>query len=658
MKKRKVKSSRPESENIKVHIRILLAILMVLVVGLMGRMAYLQVVKQSWLAERNTNQVEQPRKLQSPRGTIFDRNGNPLAMSIVTQSLYGDPQMIKKSPEEIATLIAPYTRISKEEIVKRLQEDTAFVWLDRMMDPEKSKAVQEIIKNNEIEGLAFQEESRRFYPNGPLLSQVLGFVGTDDEGLDGLEKQYDKTIKGGVTKEMVYVDQNGKAIFDSVLTQFLPDKEKSITLTIDTTVQFIAERALDKAMAETHASGASIIIMDPKTGEILAMANRPTYDPNKFELANETDFKNRAVVDIYEPGSTFKPIIASAALASGKWSVDTVYYDKGYIMLDDRRIQNWDGEGMGNVTLLDIIKNSLNTGMVKIGLTTGKDILQQYVKDFGFGQTTGIELPGESGGILFDDETMSVHDVASMSIGQGIAVTPLQMVRAFGAIANNGQMMAPHIVKSINNADGTPYQVTEPQKVGQPIPANIAQTIFEMMEKEVSEGGGNKAAVEGYHFAGKTGTAEKLNPLGGYMDGRYIASFIGMGPVEDPRFVALVVIDDPSGVYYGGQIAAPVFKDMMSQLVRYYQLSPSVTKENTLKGSKDTRPVKPPVTKSDTGEIIVPSFTGWTTGEVRDWLHEAELQFIPDGTGYAISQDEPPGSTVPPGGSITVHFVR
>lgn len=658
MRQRKVKSSRPESTNIKKHIKILMAILMLSVLVLAGRMVYLQIFNQSWLAERNLSQMEQKRKLQSPRGTIYDRNGNPLAMSIVTQSLYGDPKMIKKSPEEIADLISPYTRIPKEEIIKRLQEDTAFVWLDRMMDPEKSRAVQEIINKNEIEGLAFQEESRRFYPNGPLLSQVLGFVGTDDEGLDGIEKQFDKTIKGGVTQEMISVDQNGKAIFGSVLTQFLPDKEKSITLTIDTTVQFIAERALDKAMAETKASGASIIIMDPKTGEILAMANRPTYNPNNFSNANENDFKNRAVVDMYEPGSTFKPVIASAALAAGTWSVDTVYYDKGYIMLDDRRIQNWDGEGNGNVTLLDIIKNSLNTGMVKIGLTTGKDILQKYVRDFGFGQPTGIELPGESSGILFEDETMTQHDVASMSIGQGIAVTPLQMVRAFGAIANEGKMMTPHVIKSINNADGTPYQVTEPQQVGQPIPADIANTIFGMMEKEVSEGGGNKAAVEGYHFAGKTGTAEKLNPKGGYMDGRYIASFIGMGPVEDPRFVALVVIDDPSGVYYGSQIAAPVFKDMMSQLVRYYQLSPSVTKENKLKDTVDTRPAKPPVTKSDTGEIIIPSFTGWTTGEVRDWLHQAELQFIPDGTGYAISQDEPAGSTVPPGGTITVHFVR
>ncbi|WP_298704377.1 penicillin-binding transpeptidase domain-containing protein [uncultured Veillonella sp.] len=659
MRKKTVRSSRTESATIKANIGYLGLALVFCVVVLLGRLVWLQVIDQAWLASWNAEQVESDRKLQSPRGTIFDRNGNPLAMSIVTRSLYADPKMIKKTPEEIAGLIEPYTTIKKEEIIKRLESDTAFVWLDRMMDPDKSKAVAEVIKENEIEGLNFVEESRRFYPNGPLLSQVLGFVGTDDKGLDGLEMQLDDTIKGSITQAQVDTDQHGNAIFGSVLTQFMPNKEKSVTLTIDTTVQFIAERALDKAMNETKASGASIIIMDPKTGEILAMANRPTYDPNHYDKGNESSFKNRAVVDIYEPGSTFKPIIASAALASGKWSTDTVFNDQGSIVVDTHRMQNWNGEGYGNVKLLEILKYSINTGMAKIGLTTGKKILLDYIKAFGFGQPTGIELPGEGNGILFQEEDMSQLDVATMSIGQGIAVTPLQMVRAFGAIANDGKMMLPHIIKSVNNPDGSVVSVTEPKESGEPIPSNIAKTIFDILEKEVSEGGGNKASVDGYHFAGKTGTAQKLNvEAGGYLDGRYIASFIGMGPVEDPRFVALVVIDDPNGVFYGGQIAAPVFKDMMSQLVRYYQISPSVTKEQDLKATADQRPVKPPVTKSDEGLIIMPSFTGWTTGEVRDWLHEANLQFIPDGTGYAVSQDEPAGMEVNEGAQITVHFVR
>ena len=220
-------------------------------------------------------------------------------------------------------------------------------------------------------------------------------------------------------------------------------------------------------------------------------------------------------------------------------------------------------------------------------------------------------------------------------------------------------MMKPHIIKSINNPDGTEEAVTQDMSAGQPIPEDVAKTILGMLEKEVSEGGGNKASVDGYHFAGKTGTAQKLDAEhGGYLEGRYIASFIGIGPVEDPRFVALIVIDDPSGTYYGGQIAAPVFKDIMSQLVRYFQISPSVTKEKDLKGKPDERPAKPPVKKNADGSVVMPDFTGWTTGEVRNWLHEAGLQFVPDGTGYAISQGIPAGAEAEAGEAITVYFKR
>ena len=272
--------TKKDQKALQNNIAILMLIFSVVAIFLVGRLLLLQVFDRNSLDTQNLSQVESERKLQSPRGTIYDRNGNPLAISIVTRSLYADPKMIKKSPEEIASLIVPYTRIKEDVIVKRLKEDTAFIWLDRMMDPDKSKAVEKVMKDNDIEGLNFVEESRRFYPNGNLLAQVLGFVGTDDKGLDGLEMKMDETLRGGIMEELIATDRHGNAIFGSVLSKFLPEKEKSITLTIDTTVQFIAERALDKAMSETKAAGASIIVMDPKTGEILAMANRPTYDPN------------------------------------------------------------------------------------------------------------------------------------------------------------------------------------------------------------------------------------------------------------------------------------------------------------------------------------------------------------------------------------------
>ena len=641
-----------DNKRIEYTVRVLLCIAVVLV----GRLFFLQIIDKSDLQAKNLSQVQVDRKLQSPRGTIYDRNGRPLAMSVVTKSLYADPKMIKQSPSEIAELIAPYVTMSKEDIVKSLQEDTAFVWIDRMMEPEKSKAVAKLIDDKNLEGLNFVEESKRYYPNGNLAAQVLGFVGTDDKGLDGLEMVLDDELKGGIQKELVATDRKGNAIFGSVLSKYLPDKGKSVTLTIDASIQFIAERALDKAMEDTGAKHASVIVMDPKTGEILAMANRPTYDPNHYSQGSEEDFKNIAVTNLYEPGSTFKPIIASAALASGKWKLDQVYNDKGSFVANGHVMQNWNGEGYGPVRLIDILKFSINTGMAEIGTTTGADILSKYVRNYGFGSKTGIELPGEGDGILYNPDDMSKLDVATMSIGQGIAVTPLQMVRAFGAIANGGSMMKPHIVKSYSNIKGEVTSTTDPEVVGQPVPAETAKTIVDILEKEVSEGGGTKAMVEGYHFGGKTGTAQKLDTKhGGYLDGQYIASFIGFGPVEDPKFVVLVVIDDPQkGSYYGSQIVAPVFKDIVSQLVRYYQMSPYV-KESTPVAVKAANTLPEPKPGSD-GSVTLPNFTGFTYGEVRDWLHTAGLYFKPDGTGKAISQEQLPGTVVSPGTPIVVQF--
>ena len=643
-----------DNKRIEYTVRVLLCIAVVLV----GRLFFLQIIDKSDLQAKNLSQVQVDRKLQSPRGTIYDRNGRPLAMSVVTKSLYADPKMIKQSPSEVAELIAPYVTMSKADIVKSLQEDTAFVWIDRMMEPEKSKAVAQLIEDKNLEGLNFVEESKRYYPNGNLAAQVLGFVGTDDKGLDGLEMVLDDELKGGIQKELVATDRKGNAIFGSVLSKYLPDKGKSVTLTIDASIQFIAERALDKAMEDTGAKHASVIVMDPKTGEILAMANRPTYDPNHYSQGSEEDFKNIAVTNLYEPGSTFKPIIASAALASGKWKLDQVYNDKGSFAANGHVMQNWNGEGYGPVRLIDILKFSINTGMAEIGTTTGADILSKYVRNYGFGSKTGIELPGEGAGILYNPEDMSKLDVATMSIGQGIAVTPLQMVRAFGALSNGGAMMKPHIIKSYSNSQGDVTSTTETSVVGQPVPEETAKTIVDILEKEVSEGGGTKAMVEGYHFGGKTGTAQKLDTKhGGYLDGQYIASFIGFGPVEDPKFVVLVVIDDPQkGSYYGSQIVAPVFKDIVSQLVRYYQMSPYV-KESTPVAVKAANTLPEPKPGSD-GSVTLPNFTGFTYGEVRDWLHKAGLAFKPDGTGTATSQDESSGTTVQAGTAITVHFRR
>ena len=632
------------------------------------RYMVIQIIFNSDYTEQFSNQFVKNRILQSPRGTIYDRNENPLALSVTVNSVVADPAMLRrdgdKTPEEVADLLAPYLRISREEILNRLQEDTGFIWLDRLLDVPNSNAVEALKKKEDMTYIRLEKESRRYYPNNTLLAQVLGFVGfnedgqADAEGKAGLESALDDLIRSNQVKLSVHNDTAGRPVFESVQTKFLPDQEKSVELTVDTTVQFIAERALDKAMADTKARSAAMIIMDPKTGEILAMANKNrgmASDVNKLKFE---DYRNNAVVSIYEPGSTFKPIIAASALAAGKWQLDTVYNDTGTILIDGHTIKNWDGKGSGKVRLLDILKYSINTGMVYLGTTTGGEILTDYVKRFGFGKATGIELPAEGDGILFDPKTMSKLDTATMSIGQGIAVTPLQMVQAFGALANGGKMMKPHIIKSIVNPDGSIFKEAKDVEQGQPIPESIAKQITDILEKEVSEGGGHKAYVEGYQFAGKTGTAEKLDAEhGGYLNGRYIASFIGYGPVEDAHFVALVVIDDPQGTFYGSQIAAPVFQDVMSQLVRYYKLSPTRSKHNDKDKSKSGTSALV-VHRNKDGSVIVPNFAGHAYGEVRDWVHEAGLTFKPNGSGYAISQDEPVGSTLEQGESVTVYFSR
>ena len=432
-------------------------------------------------------------------------------------------------------------------------------------------------------------------------------------------------------------------------------------MTLDSTIQFIVEQSLDKVMAKTRAKAATVIILNPRTGEILAMANRPTYDPNNFSSFGQSVWKNRAISVIYEPGSTFKSVVAAAALQEKVVSPTEGFYDSGFIEVSGRRIKNWSGDSYGSVSFIDICKNSINTGFVQVGLRLGAARLSQYAKSFGFGKTTEIELPGEEEGILFNPQEMRDSDLATMSIGQSVAVTPLQLVTAVSAIANNGVLLKPHIVKEIYNADGSLAASTPTQPVRQVITPETANLLAGILEKVVSEGGGKKAIVKGYRFAGKTGTAEKLNENGGgYMSGHYIASFVGFGPVEDPQVAALVVIDDPEGIYYGGEIAAPVFGEIMTQVMRYLSIRPQNAPELPAAASPAAQ-LAPPVAVASTipvpkGKLLVPAVIGKTMREAGDKLVEAGLSFVPVGSGIAYRQSIPPNTIVDPGTEITVYF--
>ncbi len=648
MTKERVRSKAKQHKK-QERIRVALLFMALAVFGILicGRLFYLQVVRGSYFAELDLAQAEEVRSLQSPRGTIYDRNGKVLAVSAVTLSLYADPQELNRDPQVLAQTLAPLLSVPEAKLAEKLAQTNRFVWLERMLDKDVSDQVETLIEQQKITGLHFLEESKRYYPNGNLLAQVLGFVGIDDKGLDGIEMVLDQEIKGDSKQQTIITSRYGTPILESTLSQLFPDEERSVYLTIDAQIQFFAERALDRAMGTTRAAGGSIIVMDPRTGEILAMANRPTYNPNRFEEGTEEDFRNRAVTDLYEPGSTFKPIIAAAALASGSMTPETVLHDTGAVYASGHTIQNWNGEGYGDVRLVDIIKYSINTGFAMVGLRTGGDVLTDYAKRFGFGQPTGIELPGEGEGILFNPDDMRDSDIATMSIGQSIAVTPLQMLQAYGALANGGKMMKPHIISSIVNPDGTTYRTSKAEEVGQPITPEVDHTLVPMLEQVVSGGGGVKAQVNGYRLAGKTGTAQKLDTEhGGYLDGRYIASFIGFGPIEQPEAVCLVVLDDPEGVYYGGQIAAPVFAEVMGEIMRYRGIHPNVT-DVADTGTAETAVLEPlTLTRTEEGKIIVPDFTGRRLRDVLEWANQAQVGVVPEGHGVVITQTPLAGLTL------------
>lgn len=672
MDKEQLQQKKEQKKDMKMRKRILKCFTGLLIFGLVltVRLVCLQTVQSADLTERADAQSEADRKIQSPRGMILDRDGKVLAISEVAKSLYADPTMMQsdtdgkgKTPAEAAELLAPYLRIKQDEIEERLSRDTSFVWLDRTMDDDKYQALKSVIADKHIKGLRFVDENRRYYPNGTLAAQLIGFVGDNDHGLDGIEMVLDDDIRGDTQKLRLTTDSNNVPIFDSALEKVLPDKEKSVRLTIDSTIQYIAEKGLDDIMKNNKPEGAAIIIMNPKTGEILAMASRPNFDPNDYGKANKEAYKNRAVVNLYEPGSTFKPLMASAALDAGTWTESKTYKDVGYVQVDDRVISNWDDSGMGTVTLKEILKFSINTGMVAIGLNTGGKILTSYAEKYGFGKQTGIELPGEGEGILFNPDEMSNINTATMAIGQGIAVTPLQMVQAFGAVANHGTMMKPFVIKEIDNPDGSVFKKTEPQEVGQPISAEVSRIISTIMADEINSGGGLNAKIDGYNFCGKTGTAQRLNSEGtGYAEGQYIGSFVGFGPLEDPEYVVLIVVDNPSGVYYGAQVAAPIFKMMMTDIVRIKGIRPSsaaAANATVLKGmpaAASRAPLPPVDVTGDT--VLLPSFIGYDSREVNEWLNAAGLGFIPNGTGLATYQVPAAGTYVDAGSNVTVSFSR
>ena len=643
-----------------------------LLVVLTFRYGYLQVIQGDALAQRMRDQSGYEFRIQSLRGAIFDRNGKELAVSSMTKSLFIDPNHVYEShdPAAIAADIAPLIGLTEQDILDDIAVGGGFVWVKRRLEHSEYEAVRAVIREKGYSDcLGFQNEAKRYYPNDALAANVLGFVGTDDEGLDGVEQALDPLLKGEVREERLTVDGQRRPILDSIFfgrRTYRGDYCKTAVLTIDSTIQFMVEQEIDRAMAENNPASITAIVMDPKTGEILAMASRPSYNPNRFWEYPQENWKNRAVSFIYEPGSTFKAVVAGAALQEGIVTPNQVFFDPGYVMVSGRRIQNWSNESYGAVTFTDIVKKSLNTGFAQVGLSLGAEKMMHYTRLFGFGAQTGIDLPGEEEGILFKAEDMRDSDIATTAIGQSIAVTPLQLVTAMSAIANGGMLMRPHIVREIKNPDGSVYEERKPQEVRETLQKTVNRTLIGLLEQVVATGGGSKAAVRGYRIAGKTGTAQKIRlDTSGYMEGRYIASFCGFAPVEDPIFTVLVMIDDPrGGNFYGGQIAAPVASRIFAQLLRYAHVEPSsnpFTKEDEPESSPaeekraEEKRMEAIATPPE-GKALVPDFTGLSMREAARLAEQRGLFFESEGTGAAVSQSLGVNDIVEQGTHVKVYF--
>ncbi len=554
-----------------------------------------------------------------------------------------------------------------DELYADFTTEARFIWLKRTMEPKEAAEVERIIRENKLPGLHFLEESKRYYTKKSMAAQVLGFVGTDDNGLSGIELALDSVVKGAETQQQEVVDALGRAMGDSGFNKARPQKMPSVYLTLDSRIQFVLEDALDKAMKDTKAASASVILMDPNTGAILGMANRPSFDPNTFYKYPATSWTNRAVSTIYEPGSVFKPIVGVMGLTEKIITPTTMINDTGSIQIADRTIRNWDGEGMGLVPFQDVIKFSINTGMVQLGMQLGAQRMIDYSKKFGFGSVTGVELPGEEEGILYNPDHMYQPDIATMSIGQGIAVTPLQMLRAICAIANGGELLQPYIIDKIVMPDGRVLRQGQKKVVRRVMSEEVAAQMRGMMEQVVAAGGGKAAGIKGYRIAGKTGTAEKLAETGGYAAGKYIASFVGFVPADKPQYAMLIMLDTPQGAFYGSQVSAPVFRDTLQQILVAKGIQPSSSEglpsfEQHVQNNPAVNSIVPPPVKMPQMEILadgkikLPDFSGLDMRQTAELIQQGRLVLVPHGSGRARKQSQPPGTVVAEGTKLEIWF--
>ena len=542
-----------------------------------GRLLWLQVVEYGFLTQKAARQQQRSIEVSPPRGVIYDRKGRELAMSVQVDSVFAVPSEI---PDQASTanLLAHILKIDPKEMLAKLESSRSFTWIARKLDNNVAGRIRAL----NLKGIYFQKEPKRFYPKNDLAAQVIGYVGMDDEGLAGIERSFNQRLSGRPGKMLISMDARHRW-FGRVEKN--PEPGQNLVLTIDEDVQHIAEKELDAAMQKTHAEAGTVVIQNPKTGEILALANRPTFNPNNSRGLDPKSLKNRAVSDVYEPGSTFKMVTIAAALEEKVTSPNEVFdCQMGSIVVGGVRIHDWKPYGL--LTVSQILERSSDVGAIKIAMRLGEDRMYKYIRGFGFGSQTGIELSGETRGITKPVNRWSKMSIGAISMGQEIGVSPLQLVSMTSSIANDGVWTPPRIVAGSTSVaqgrTGTAQTVVfRPGQQHRVISSFAAAEMKRMLEGVVLQGTGKNAILDGYSSAGKTGTAQKINPLTHRYDRvKHIASFSGFAPVNNPAITVTVIMDSPLGEHHGGTIGAPIFARIAQQVLEYLDVPHDIEVRN------------------------------------------------------------------------------
>jgi len=611
----------------------------------------LQIVRHEEFARRAGRQQQRVIELDPPRGTIYDARGRELAVSVEVESAFAVPREIEDGPRA-AERLAATLGLDRARLARQLASDREFVWVARKLDPPEARAVRDL----GLDGIYFLEESKRYYPQRQTAAHVLGYVGTDNQGLAGLEARYDKLVAGRPGRRTVLRDARRGTALPPGLPSDDPVAGADLRLTLDAAIQVAAEEELESAVRRLRARSGSVVLLDPRTGAVLAMASWPTFDPNRFAEFDADARRNRAVADAYEPGSTFKMVTAAAALEQGLIDPDErIDCERGGITLAGIRIS--DHKSFDVLSLREIIAKSSNVGAIKTALRVSNRDFYDTIRAFGFGRQTGIDLPGESAGLLMPVERWPALAKAYISFGQGISVTPLQLTNAFAAVANGGRLLRPYVVAAVGSGEAAERRL--PEVRGEPVSARTLTLLTALLEGVVAEGGtGRGARVEGYPVAGKTGTAEKAVPGRGYLDDQFIASFVGFAPARRPALVGLVVLDDPRGSYHGGEAAAPVFAAIARKALLYLDVPPERERPELWPFERDPEadPPRERIAGGGPPEAppapgTVPDLGGRTGREAVAALAPLELRPVLRGSGVVVAQTPPAGSPLPAPGS-------